>query len=346
MDQVKIGVIGAGRMGQRHARIYANLRHTQLAGICDVNPQVGEAVARQYDVPFYAELDDLLKHVDAVGLVVPTPRHFEMAMRCLERGVHVLIEKPIAETVADAERLAEAAEASGRVVQVGHIERFNPAYMELKNVLEAVSPVAIDFRRLSPFEGSNHDVDVVLDLMIHDTNLVADLMQHEPASITAHGLTIFTGFIDHAMAQLSFENGPLVTLTASRVTEQKVRAIDVTAREAYLECDLLNKSILAHRHTIGEYLIHNQPGTKYRQESIVERIQVPIYEPLFLELQHFVECVLENKTPLVSARDGVAALRLAMDIRATIRAQWEAAGHTASPQARHVAASALTPMAG
>jgi len=346
MNNIRIGVVGAGRMGQRHARLYANLRHTQLTGICDTNPQVGEPVARQYDVPFYGELADLLKHVDAVSLVVPSPLHFELSMRCLERGVHVLIEKPIAETVADAERLTEAAEASGRVVQVGHIERFNPAYMELKNVLDAMSPVAINFRRLSPFKGSNNDVDVVLDLMIHDTNLVLDLMQQEPAAITAHGLTVFTGFVDHAIAQLSFENGPLVTVTASRVTEQKVRSVDVTAREAFLECDLLNKSILVHRHTIGEYLINGQPGTKYRQESIVERIQVPIYEPLFVELQHFVKCILENKTPSVSARDGFAALRLAMDIRRTIRAQWEAAGSVPTPRARGVAAPALTPVAG
>lgn len=344
MDHIKIGVVGVGRMGQRHCRIYANLRHTQLVGVCDTNPKVAETVVKQYEVPFYDDVDNLLKRVDAVSLVVPTPAHFDLAMRCLERGVHVLIEKPIAETIELAERLTQAAEASGQVVLVGHIERFNPAYMELRNVLEAMSPVAINFRRLSPYVGSNQDVDVVLDLMIHDTNLVLDLMGQAPTSISAHGLTVFSGFIDHALAQMSFEGGPLVTVTASRVTEQKIRSIDVTAREAFLECDLLNKSILVHRHTIGEYLMHNQPGTKYRQESIVERIQVPSFEPMFLELQHFVECVLRNTTPAVSARDGLAALRLAMDIGATIRAKWEKTG-AASPQVRGVTAPALTPVA-
>ena len=334
MEQVKIGVVGAGRMGQRHCRIYSNLRRVQLAGICDALPQVGEPVARQYDAPFYGQLDDLLAQVDAVSLVVPTPRHFDLALRCLERGAHVLIEKPIAETLEQAERLAEAAEAGGLVVLVGHVERFNSAYMELKNVLEEMTALAVNFRRLSPYEGSNLDVDVVLDLMTHDTNLVLDLMQQEPIAVHAYGLTAFSGTIDHAVAQLRFESGPLVTLTASRVTEQKIRSIEVTAREAYLECDLLNKSILAHRHTIGEYLSQSQRGTKYRQESIVERIQVPILEPLFLELQHFVECVLEHKAPWVSARDGLAALRLAMLVRETIAAHLDDTKSNLSPLPR------------
>jgi predicted dehydrogenase len=311
MDYIKMGVIGAGMMGQRHCRVYSNLRRTQLAGICDARPETGRRVAQQYDVPFFEQIDDLLEHVDAVSLVTPTPFHFDLAMRCLAKGVHVLVEKPITETLAQAETLTQTVEASNLIVHVGHIERFNPTYTELKNVLEDVTPVAINLRRLSPYEGSNTDVDVVLDLMIHDLDLILDLMKQEPISVNAYGLTAFSGAIDHAVAHLSFESGPLVTVTASRVTEQKVRSLEVTAMEAYLEGDLLNKSILVHRRTIGEYLSNN----KYRQESIVERIHVPIVEPLFVELQHFVECVLESKAARVSARDGLKALRLANTIQ-------------------------------
>jgi predicted dehydrogenase len=311
MDYIKMGVIGAGMMGQRHCRVYSNMRRVQLAGICDARPETGRRMAQQYDVPFFEQIDDLLQHVDAVSLVTPTPFHFELAMRCLAQGVHVLVEKPITETLAQAETLTQTAEASNLIVQVGHIERFNPTYTELKNVLEDVTPVAINLRRLSPYEGSNTDVDVVLDLMIHDLDLILDLMKQEPISVNAYGLTAFSGAIDHAVAHLSFESGPLVTVTASRVTEQKVRSLEVTAMEAYLEGDLLNKSILVHRRTIGEYLSNN----KYRQESIVERIHVPIVEPLFVELQHFVECVLESKATRVSARDGFKALRLANTIQ-------------------------------
>jgi predicted dehydrogenase len=314
MEQVKVGVIGVGMMGRRHCRIYSNLRGVQLVGVCDAVSETGHRVAQQYEVPFYERIDDLLENVDAVSLVVPTPFHFHLAMRCLSRGIHLLIEKPITETLEQAEMLVETAEANGLVVQIGHIERFNPTYLELKHVLEDMTPLAVNLRRLSAYEGSNTDVDVVLDLMIHDLDLVLNLMGQEPVSVNAYGLTAFSGVIDHAVAYLGFNSGPLLTVTASRVTEQKVRSIEVTAMEAYLEGDLLNKSISVHRRTIGEYLNNN----KYRQESIVERIQVPIVEPLLAELQHFVSCVLEGKSPLVPARDGLKALRLAMMIRQAI----------------------------
>lgn len=239
MEQVKVGVIGAGVMGQRHCRVYSSLRRAELVGICDSRFEVGYLIAQQYEVPFYEHIDDLLAHVDAVSVVTPTPFHFEIAMHCLARGIHVIIEKPITETVEQAEWLTQAAEDRNLVVQVGHIERFNPTYSELKNVLEEMTPLAINLRRLSPYQGSNTDVDVIFDLMIHDLDLVLNLIQQEPISINAYGLTALSGKIDHAVAHLGFQSGPLVTVTASRVTEQKVRSIEVTAMEAYVEGDLL-----------------------------------------------------------------------------------------------------------
>lgn len=309
-------------MGQRHCRVYSSLRQVQLAGICDAAPEVGHQVAQQYDVPFYRSVEDLLEHVDAVSLATPTPLHFDLAMQCLEQGVHVLVEKPITETLEQAEMLTRAAEASGLVVQVGHIERFNPTYLELRNVVKDMTVLAVNLRRLSAFEGSNTDVDVVLDLMIHDIDLMLDLMRQEPASINAYGLMALSGALDHVVAHICFEAGPLLTMTASRVTEQKVRSIEVTALEAYVEADLLNKTISLHRRTIGEYLSHNhRGGIKYRQESVVERIHVPIFEPLFLELQHFVECIVEGKPSAIPARDGLNTLRLATVIRNAVLAQ-------------------------
>jgi predicted dehydrogenase len=161
-------------------------------------------------------------------------------------------------------------------------------------------------------------VDVVLDLMIHDTNLVWDLLGQAPTWISGYGLTAYTGVIDYAAAHLAFAAGPLVTVTASRVTEQKVRSIEVTAREGYIECDLLNRSILVHRSTIGEYGGQGNQGFKYRQESTVERISIPSFESLFIELQHFVECILDGKPSAVSARDGMLALQLALQVREAI----------------------------
>jgi predicted dehydrogenase len=316
MDQVRIGVIGVGRMGQRHCRVYSNLRRVRMVGVCDANPQLGSQVASQYGVPYFSRVDDLLDQVDAVSLAVPTPLHYDLAKHCIEKDKHLLIEKPMAETLEQAETITKLAEGCGLIVQVGHIERFNPAFVELKNVMEERTVLAINLRRLSPFIGSNLDVDVVGDLMIHDTDLALNLVGKHPLSIEAFGLTASDGRLDHVVAHLFFENGPLLTMTASRITEHKVRSIEVTAADAYLECDLLNKNVLVSRHTIGEYLNHNHKGVKYHQESLVERIQVPAFEPLFSELSHFVECVLEGKTPSVSARDGMDALRLVESIRA------------------------------
>lgn len=312
MNGVRVGVIGVGRMGGRHCRVYSNLRHVELRGVCDAVAQQGASVARQFEVESYDSVEALLEHVDAVTLAVPTPLHLPLAERCLARGAHVLVEKPIAATVQEGEALARLADVSGRVVLVGHIERFSTAFIELKNVIDGMVPLALNFRRLSPSEGSNVDVDVVLDLMIHDLNLALDLVGRQPSWVTAHGLSVFSGSIDHAVAHLGFGPDLLVTLTASRITEHKVRAIEVTTREAFLECDLLSKSILVHRQTVGEYL---HPGAKYRQESVVERIQVPTFEPLFLQLQHFVDCIRDGRQPIVSARDGLDALRLAERIR-------------------------------
>jgi predicted dehydrogenase len=314
-NQLRVGVLGVGRMGQRHCRVYSNMRNVNLFGISDKNPELGVKVAKMYDVPFFRDPEELLSQVDAVSLAVPTPLHYEYALTCIRHGVHVLIEKPITETLEQAAKLAEAAEESGLVVAVGHIERFNPAYTELKNVVENMDVIAFDLRRLSPFQGSNVDVDVVLDLMIHDTNLVLDLVGKAPVSMHAHGLKVFSENLDHVVATLTFPDNILVTMTASRITEHKVRSLDVACRQAFLQCDLLNKSILVNRSTIGQYENVNGRAVKYRQESLVERIFIPGYEPLMLECQHFVDCVQGECSLAVSARDGYKALELAVAIR-------------------------------
>jgi len=318
MQPLRVGVIGLGRMGQQHCRVYSSLRQGQLAGVYDVIPELTREVAARYETSAFSGVDDLLKRVDAVSVATPTPLHFDLAMQCVRSGIPVLVEKPLTETVEQAEALVEAARAAGVFVQVGHIERFNPAYTELKNVLEDRALLAIAMRRLSAFGGSNRDVDVVLDLMIHDIDLALDLTGQEPTSMSAFGLTAHNGAIDHAVVHLGFGSGPLVTMTASRVTEQKIRSIEVTALEAYVEADLLNKSISIHRRTTAEYLDHDQRGVKYRQESLLEGIHVPSQEPLFSELQHFVDCVLDGKPPVVSADDGLRALRLASTIRLAV----------------------------
>jgi predicted dehydrogenase len=313
MSNLRVGVIGVGVMGERHARVYSSLRRIRLIGVSDQDAGRGEAVAEQHDTLHFPDRRRLLKEVDAVSIVTTTPSHFDLAMEALETGVHVLVEKPLTESLEQGKQLVEEAERRGLILQVGHIERFNPAYIELKNVTEGMRVVAINARRLSPFDLSNTDVDVIRDLMIHDLDLVADLAGANLEGINAWGRSISTGAIDHAVANLSFRDGPIATLFASRITEQKVRHMEVITEGAYIEADLLSKSILVHRRTLPEYLDGNHV-TKYRQESIIERIFVPMAEPLMLELRHFVECVLEGKPSDVPGRDGLYALQLAQSV--------------------------------
>ena len=315
MERIRVGVIGVGRMGLHHCRIYSSLRQVDFAGIFDIDGKAATSSSNRFNIPFINSVDELLEKVDAVSITTPTPPHYELVMRCLEKGVHVLVEKPFTETLEQALKLTHAAEASGLIVAVGHIERFNPTYTELKNVLADMSVLAINFSRLSPYKGSNTDVDVVLDLMTHDLDLVLDLIDEDPTNISATGFKVFSDNLDHAVVQLTYVSSPLVTITASRVTEQKIREINVTASGAYIEADLLNKNIEVHRRSSGEYLNHNHGNVKYHQESLVERILVPPVEPLFSEIVDFVNCICEEKPPRVSARDGTNALQLAITIR-------------------------------
>ena len=313
--RIRVGVIGVGRMGERHCRVYSGLSDVEFVGVSDLSPQRGSAVAMTYGVPWFEDYTDLLRQVDAVSVVTPTDSHFAIVRECLRRQVHVLVEKPIAESLAEARELVQLARHSPIVFQVGHIERFNPAFLELQSILEDLPIVALGARRLSPFDTSNTDVDVVLDLMIHDVDLVSALFGDGFDQIQASGRSTKNGAADYVVATLFRQEGPIATLTASRVTEQKVRLLEVTAVGAYIEADLLNKSISIYRRTLPEYLDNHQRPPRYRQESLVERIYVPSAEPLLLELRDFVRCVREGRRPRVSGDDGLRALELAMRIR-------------------------------
>jgi virulence factor len=314
MERIKTGVIGVGRMGQHHCRVVANQKDAELVGICDIDAQVAKETSANYDVPEYKRLDDLLEQVDAAIVATPTPTHFDITMQCLERNIHVLVEKPVTEKVEDAEYLASYVQQNGTILQVGHIERFNPTYVELKKVLDKMSVIAVNFRRLSPYRVSNKDVDVVVDLMVHDLDLSNDLTGREPVMINAYGLMPFSNTPDHVVAQLVYNNGPLITLTASRVTEQKIRSVDVTAGDAYIEADFMNKSIFIHRGSTGEYTGKCHNGVSYHQETNIERILVPNSEPLALEIRYFLECITQHHKPRVSIWDGLRALRMAQDL--------------------------------
>ncbi len=312
MQKLHVGVIGTGRMGERHCRIYSNLPQIEFVGASDLSQERGRQVTERYGTNFYQDYRQLLPQLDAVTIASSTATHFPLALECLERGLHVLVEKPIAETVEQGERLVQEARARNLVLQVGHIERFNPTYIELKNVIEDRQIIAINMRRLSSFDTSNTDVDVILDLMIHDLDLAIDMLGDSPDQVNAWGRSIH-GAVDHAVTNLSYQNGPIATLMASRITEQKIRALDVVADGAYIEADFLNKNIAIHRRNLAQFL-ENQVTVKYRQESIIELISVPMTEPLLLEVQNFVDAANGEADCGAPGYDGVSALRLASQI--------------------------------
>jgi len=326
MKTVRIGVIGTGTMGERHCRVCSNLPRVELIGVADLKEERGRQVADRYDTTYFSDRETLLSQLDAVVIAASTSAHYGLTTECLERGLHVLVEKPIAETIEQAHQLVQLANRRGLVFQVGHIERFNPAFIELKNVTEGMTLISINMRRLSPFDTSNTDVDVIRDLMIHDLDLVVNTVGTEIEGIHAWGRSNHTDTIDHAVATLSFKDGPIATLAVSRVTEQKVRAIEVTAEGAYVEADLLNKSVMVHRRTFPQYL-DNHHVTKYRQESVIECIHVPMSEPLMLELRHFVDCVRENHPSQVPGSDGLRALQLAETVTSEISRQMNVGQH-------------------
>lgn len=329
MKPIRVGVVGAGVMGERHCRVYANLRGVDFVGVFDVNHMRGHEVAEKYEARYFDSPIDLLREVDAVTIATPTPYHFDLAMEAFMTGVHTLIEKPMAFTLEQGRMLVAEARKSGLTVQVGHIERFNSAYIELKNVANDLPVVAITIRRQNSFDASNKDVDVINDLMIHDIDLLLDLVGQPVELVTAIGRSVLNGAIDHAVANFSFRAGPIATVIASRVTQSKVRRIDITAQNAYVEGDLMSKSVSIHRRLMNEY-----KGAKYRQESVIENIYIPMAEPLMLELQHFVSCIVEQRQPQVPVEDGLRAMEFAAQIS-------EMARQSARPDSQPMPAESL-----
>lgn len=312
---LRVGVIGAGRQGERHCRVMAGLAGVQFIGVSDVSAQRGRAVAVRHGVQFFRDYHQLLTEVDAVTIATPTPTHTEVIAASIARGIHLLIEKPLAADVTQAREIVRMAHEAATIVQVGHIERYNPAFLELQSVLEDHEIIALNARRLSPFDTSNTDTDVVFDLMIHDLDLVLAIFGGEVTTVQASARAARTSLPDYVVATMTSPTGAVATLTASRVTEHKVRLLEITTLGAYIEVDLLAKTILIYRRMSPEFLTNHQRPLRYRQENVVERIYIPTAEPLMLQLQDFVRCVSQGDRPKVGAEEGLRAVELAARVR-------------------------------
>jgi len=308
---LRMGIIGVGNMGQHHTRILSLLKDVELVGISDVNVERGLDIASKYRVRFFERYQDLLPHVDAVCIAVPTRLHHQVGIDCLQAGVHILIEKPIAASITEAESLVNAAAEANCILQVGHIERFNPAFQELDKVLKTEELLAVEARRMSPYSQRANDVSVVFDLMIHDLDLLLELTAVPVVRLTASGSSAGNSrHLDYVTATLGFANGVVATLTASKVTHRKIRCLAAHCQDSLIETDFLNNEILIHRQTTANYTTeHGQ--VLYRQDGLIEKVHTSNIEPLHAELEHFVSCVRGGEKPSVGGEQALKALRLA-----------------------------------
>ncbi|ASC70227.1 putative oxidoreductase YrbE [Halomicronema hongdechloris C2206] len=310
-DPIRVGVIGVGNMGQHHTRVLSRLKDVELVGISDINVERGLDTAGKYRVRFFEDYQDLLTHVDAVCVAVPTRLHHAVGMNCLQMGVHILIEKPIAASISEAESLVNAAAASNCILQVGHVERFNPAFQELHKVLKTEELLALEARRMSPYSQRANDVSVVLDLMIHDIDLLLELASASVTTLTASGSRgSDSGYLDYVTATLGFANGIVATLTASKVTHRKIRTIAAHCKSSLTEADFLNNEILIHRQMTADCTT-DYGQVLYRQDGLIEKVYTSNIEPLHAELEHFVNCVRGGEQPSVGGEQALKALRLA-----------------------------------
>lgn len=313
----RIGVIGAGALGYHHVRILGSMPGVEFVGFHDADPARAASVAAALGATAVATLDELLDAVEAVTVVVPTPAHHAMARQALERGRHVLIEKPITSTLAEADDLLAIARRTGAIIQTGHVERFNRAIRAALPFIEA--PLFVESDRLAPFNPRGADVAVVLDLMIHDIDLVRTLVGSAVRTLDAAGVPVLTASVDIANARLTFESGAVANITASRVSRERFRKLRIFQRSGYLSLDLALG--------VGEFYrlrdgldAHALAAAPRRLDEFMERIplEAPDGEPLLLEFESFVEAVQGRRPVLVSGEDGRAALALALRIMTEI----------------------------
>lgn len=316
-DPIRVGVVGVGSMGRNHTRVYSELPGVDLVGVADVDTDQAAIVAAEYGTSAMTQTE-LFARVDAVSIAVPTQFHYPVAREALEAGVHVLVEKPFVADAAEGQALIDLAADRDLTLAVGHIERYNPAVEALAELVTDLDVLAIDARRLGPPLDRHIGDSVVLDLMIHDADVLLSLVDSEVASVSA----IETDDGQYAVAQVRFENGVVATLTASRVTQRKVRSLDLTARDCVVELDYIDQSVAIHRHARPEYATVGS-GLRFRQESVTERPLIDSEEPLRRELRSFVDAVASGTPPVVSGADGLRALALCQQITEAARADRE-----------------------
>lgn len=310
MKKLRVGVIGVGYLGNFHAEKYANMDEVDLVGVVDKDVIKAESVAAKYHTKAYPDYQDLFGKVDAVSIVVPTPFHFLVAKAFLENNVDILIEKPMTTTLEEADELIRFSESKGLIVQVGHLERFNPAVIALQDIVR--KPMFIESHRLSIYKERSTDVSVVLDLMIHDIDIILNFVKSEVSEIRAAGVPVISDHVDIANARLEFASGCIANVTASRISTKNERKIRLFQKDAYVSVDFTRQEI-----TVVKQNIANDrgliPGMEIKQLSFKKG------DALEDELRSFVHAVIKREEPEVTGQMGRDALKIALSIMEQIK---------------------------
>ncbi|MDI6785370.1 MAG: Gfo/Idh/MocA family oxidoreductase [bacterium] len=311
MKKINIGVIGVGHMGEYHVRTYTEIIGVNLVGVMDIDENRVKQVAQRYNTSAYTDYRDLLGKVDAVTIAVPTYLHYEVTKEFIEAGIHVLLEKPMTEDLNQAKELANIAISKGIILKVGHVERFNAAAQELKNIVN--NPIFIESRRLGPYNGRINDVGVTLDLLIHDIDIVLGLANSPVKELNVAAKSIVSSFEDIVNVQMVFKSGCMANVTASRITENKVRTLAITQKGAYIYLDYANQDLHIHRQATSKYILSREI-LRYKQESFIERIFVHKDNPLKLELKDFIECIFTKDQSLDQLQENLKSLEITLHI--------------------------------
>lgn len=298
MDKVKVGIIGVGYLGTQHARILSYLEEAELIGVADIDFKKAMVIGNRHGVKYYENYENMLDEIDAGIVATPTSEHFAISMKLLKKGKSVLVEKPIAETVEQAEKLVAAADKSGLILQIGHLERFNPAVEALEDLIS--DPKFIEVQRLGSFSARSLDIDVVLDLMIHDLDIIMALIKDEVKVIRSSGIHVLSDKIDIANARLEFASGCIATLTASRVHQGKVRKLRIFEPTSYYSIDYIDQ----------EVKVFPLNG----RQTDIKTLKIKKEEPLKKELQNFFRCIIDGKKRKVTGEEGLRALKLAYSV--------------------------------
>ncbi|MBE7411907.1 MAG: Gfo/Idh/MocA family oxidoreductase [Leptospiraceae bacterium] len=313
--KVRVGVIGVGHMGQYHVNVAKQLVDAELVGVYDKDPERSKMISEKYSTSNYSTPDEIIEKSDAVVIAAPTFLHYEISKKALTAKKHVLVEKPVAETVEEAKELVDLSKKNNLIFQVGHVERYNGAILELGKIVN--SPIFIESRRLAPYNSRIKDVGVVLDMMIHDIDIVLNLVKSKVIQLYASGSKIVSDHEDIASVIIKFENGCVANINASRCTQAKIRTLNITQKENYVRLNFTDQEIELHRQATSNILL-GVGEIKYKQESIVEKIFVHKDNPLKQEHEHFINCINGKATPNVEGETDIKTLEIAHRILSEI----------------------------